>query len=93
MKPKDIKRQDDDDLASLLAHSYGRRFVRRLLATANIGQSGIAENTHNTYFNLGVKHVGLLLERELKERHTRSYVLMVNEEFGDSDPSPNVTVD
>jgi hypothetical protein len=92
MKPKDIKRQDDDDLATVLMSPQGRRFIRRLLSLSMVGQSGIGATTHDTYFNLGIKHVGQALEKEIKTNHTRMYALMVNEEFSE-DPNTQTTTD
>lgn len=64
MKSEDRRKQDEQDLRSLLGKPEGRRFFYRVLAQSGLYSSSYASDATATAFNEGRRDVAIRLLRE-----------------------------
>jgi len=78
---KDFQQQRVNDLKWLMGHRQGRRIVADLLQRTGQETSSFTGNS-GTFFNEGVRSVGLNLQLEIKAHCFEAYVQMLKEGNG-----------
>lgn len=73
----------EDDLKWILSDKRGRRFYWRLLADCGVFKSSMTGNSQ-TFFNEGMRNIGLKLLADLNDVEPDAYVLMLKESRDDS---------
>ena len=77
---KMVHDQELADLKEILSHSYGRRFIWRMLAWGRIGKLSFSgEDTNLTNFKEGMRNIGLMLIIECELADPSAYILMQQE--------------
>lgn len=73
-----LKKQQVDDIRGLMSTVSGRRVVWRLLEKAGIYRTSFT-GTNETFFNEGMRNVGLFLLSEVMAYSPDDYFLMMKE--------------
>lgn len=72
------RKQVEEDIRRLMAEKWGRRLMWSWLEFAGVRRTAMTGNSQ-TFFNLGVQNVGLMLEGSIMEHAPDQWVTMVNE--------------
>lgn len=78
-KMKELESQDFDDLRHVLSSRQGRRFYWKLMGYCGVFKSSMTGNSQ-TFFNEGMRKVGLKLLSDLNLAEPEAYLKMVTEE-------------
>lgn len=70
--------QDGQDFKWLMSDVRGRRFVWRLLETTGVYRNSF-DGSSRTYFNEGMRNVGLMLMADIHEFSPETYAVMLKE--------------
>ena len=73
-----------DDLKWIMSNKRGRRFAWRLLDRAGIYRTSFTGNS-TTFFNEGMRNIGLMLVADIHEACPEAYALMIKENRNDRD--------
>lgn len=71
-------RQQQEDTAFVLSTMQGRRFYWRLLEKCGIFESSFTGN-NTTFFNEGMRNIGLMLLKDVNEIDPQAYLKMLEE--------------
>lgn len=71
-------RRDQEDILFILSQIQGRRFYWKLMQKCGIFQTSFTGN-NTTFFNEGMRNIGLLLLNELNEIAPQAYLQMIEE--------------
>lgn len=73
--------KEADVWKKVLGTADGRKLVRNILSLCRLEESSVeGESVHRTYFNEGVRAVGIALKEKVKDADFESYLLMLREE-------------
>lgn len=75
---KSERKRELEDLRWLMGQKPGRRFVWRLLGKAGIFRTSFTGNS-TTFFNEGMRNLGLTVLNDINEDHPDLYQVMVTE--------------
>ena len=67
-----------DDMAALLATKGGRRIIWRYLDKCGVFRTSMTGNSQ-TFFNEGMRNIGLMLLTDINEADPMAYVTMMQE--------------
>jgi hypothetical protein len=81
-KEKSLRDQQENDMRKVLQLREGRRFLWRYLGICKVFQTTFTGN-NTTFFNEGMRDVGLRLLADINEASPESYLLMMKEAKGD----------
>lgn len=70
--------QQQEDIKRLMAQKWGRRLMWSWLEFTGVRRTAMTGNSQ-TFFNLGVQNVGLMLEANIMEHAPEMWAKMVNE--------------
>lgn len=73
-----VRKQELDDVRWLMSHKQGRRVARRLLEKAGIYRTSFTGNS-GTFFNEGMRNLGLFLFNDVMEVAPEQYVKLLEE--------------
>ena len=79
------KRKRDLELADvkwLLSDARGRRFIWRYLNKGKVFEHCMTGN-NTTFYNLGMRNIGLMILADVNEAHPEMYLKMMSEAKGD----------
>jgi len=71
-----------EDLKWVMSNKRGRRFAWRLLDRAGIYRTSFTGNS-TTFFNEGMRNIGLMLVADIHEACPEAYALMIKENRND----------
>jgi hypothetical protein len=77
-KNKFGRERDLDDVLSIMNTKQGRRFIWRLLSFCKVFESSFTGNS-TTFFNEGMRNVGLMLMADINESCADKYLRMMKE--------------
>jgi hypothetical protein len=72
------REQDLEDVKGLLFTKSGRRFMWRILSFCKVFETSFTGNS-TTFFNEGMRNVGLMLLADITESSPESYLTMIKE--------------
>ncbi|NDD53499.1 endopeptidase [bacterium] len=78
------KKIEAEDLKWVMGNKRGRRFAWRLLDRAGIYRTSFTGNS-TTFFNEGMRNIGLMLVADIHEACPEAYALMIKENRNDTD--------
>lgn len=67
LKEKDLRRQELNDIRTLLSNASGRRFIWRLLEKCRTFESVFSSDPNHVYVNIGQQDLGHFLLAEITE--------------------------
>jgi hypothetical protein len=73
-----MRRRQLTDIQTVLGTIEGRRFYWRVLCECGLFKTSFTGN-NTTFFNEGMRQIGLMLMAELNEAHPQAYLLMLSE--------------
>ena len=73
-----IRDRELHDLRSVMDSVEGRRFVWRLLSQAGVFRTSFTGNS-TTFFNEGMRNMGLIVLADVQEACASQYLVMMNE--------------
>lgn len=74
-----------EDLRTVLSTRQGRRFFWNLIGFCGLLRSSMHHNGSQTYFNEGMRSVGLHLWREMESANADAYLVMLKESKEDTE--------
>lgn len=77
-KDEQIRDRELHDMRSVMETIEGRRFVWRLLSQAGVFRTSFTGNS-TTFFNEGMRNIGLIVMADVQEACADKYLVMMNE--------------
>ena len=77
-KDERVRERELNDLRVVMATVEGRRFVWRLLEKAGVFRTSFTGNS-TTFFNEGMRNMGLMVLGDVHEAAADAYIMMMNE--------------
>lgn len=77
-KIKHEKQQEIHDLKNIMQTAQGRRFIYKLITFCGVFKTSYTGNS-GTFYNEGMRNVGLMIMSEINEHCPELYVSMLNE--------------
>jgi hypothetical protein len=77
-KDERLRERELNDLRLVMSSVEGRRFVWRLLEKAGVFRTSFTGNS-TTFFNEGMRNMGLMVLGDVHEAAAEAYIVMMNE--------------
>ena len=77
-KDERLRERELNDLRVVMSSVEGRRFVWRLLEKAGVFRTSFTGNS-TTFFNEGMRNMGLMVLGDVHEAAADAYIMMMNE--------------
>lgn len=77
-KDEQVRERELHDMRTVMESVEGRRFVWRLLSQAGVFRTSFTGNS-TTFFNEGMRNMGLIVMADVQEACAEKYLVMMNE--------------
>lgn len=81
-KVRRLRERELNDVRFILSSQEGRRFLWRYLEKCKVFETSFTGNS-TTFFNEGMRNVGLMLIADINEAEPEAYLKMMNESKGE----------
>lgn len=77
-KDEQVRDREMHDMRTVMSSAEGRRFIWRLLEKAGVFRTSFTGNS-TTFFNEGMRNMGLVVLADVHEACAEQYIVMMNE--------------